>query len=66
MAGAVSQAGAASWRRIESAAESVVSDDFFARGRPKLAAGLRFEFDHQQYVEAIAAIPDAPAFRPPA
>ncbi|MDQ6945728.1 MAG: hypothetical protein M3256_05500 [Actinomycetota bacterium] len=47
--------------RIELTPTAVVWADFFARGRPQLPDRLCFEFDRQQYILAIAALPDVPA-----
>jgi len=46
--------------RIEVAQTAVIWRDFFARGRPRLPTGLWFEFDHDEYLTAIAALPDVP------
>jgi hypothetical protein len=46
--------------RIEVIEAAVVWHDFLARGRPPLPTGLRFEFDHGEYVAALHSVSNAP------
>jgi len=44
---------------IDVTSTTVVWRDFFARGRPPIPDGLRFEFDRKEYESALAGLDDA-------
>jgi hypothetical protein len=46
--------------RIDVSATRVVWSNFLARGSPPIPAGLRFEFDRDEYEAALVALPNQP------